>query len=114
MFKYCCTARSKKEEMPKLSYAMLAQVVGLTFGVFLAACVLSLPKAWAPVYVGWAMRPSNDRPVSHADATSSKVEKIIIIVSIGITIVALGWIRRQMNAAKPEVICARRKACQGK
>ncbi|KAF7328924.1 hypothetical protein MVEN_02522300 [Mycena venus] len=119
-FKYCCAARSKKEEKSKLSYALLAHVVrtgGFVVVLMIrysampphSACVLSLPKAWAPVYIGWAMRPSNDD-----NATSSKVEKIIMIVSIGITILALGWIRRQMNAAKPEVIHARRKARQGK
>ena len=47
--------------------------------------------------------------MQHIGATSSKVEKIIVIVSIGITIVALGWIRRQMNAAKLEVIYARQR-----
>ncbi|KAJ6558112.1 hypothetical protein B0H19DRAFT_1149963 [Mycena capillaripes] len=135
-FKYCCKARSKKEEKSKLSYALLAHVVrhggflvvlmirysaipphfatavfstvGLGFWVFLAACVLSLPKAFAPVYVGYTLRPSNDN-----NATSSKVEKIILIISIGITILALTWVRRQMNTAKPDVIYARRKARQG-
>ncbi|KAJ7471908.1 hypothetical protein FB451DRAFT_1367806 [Mycena latifolia] len=136
-FKFCCTARSKKTENSKLSYALLAHVVrtggfvvilmirysaipphfatavfstvGLTFGAFFAACVLSLPKAFAPVYIGYAMRPSNDD-----SASSNKIEKIVLIVGIGITVLAFGWIRRQMNAAKPEVIYARRKARQGK
>jgi hypothetical protein len=48
------------------------------------------------------------------NATSSKVEKIVMVLSIGVTIVALTWIRRQMSAAMPEVIYARRKARQGK
>ncbi|KAJ7912560.1 hypothetical protein B0H13DRAFT_2271558 [Mycena leptocephala] len=134
-FKFCCTARSKKEEKSKLSYALLAHVVrtggflvvliirysaipphfataifstvGLGFWVFLAACVLSLPKAFVPVYIGYALRPENDN-----NATSSKVEKIVMVLSIGVTIVALTWIRRQMSAAMPEVIYARQKARQ--
>ncbi|KAJ7675450.1 hypothetical protein B0H17DRAFT_945870, partial [Mycena rosella] len=87
-FKFCCSARSKKMEKSKLSYALLAHVVrtggfvvvlmirfsaipphfatailstvGMSFVVFFAACVLSLPKAFVPVYVGYAMKPSND------------------------------------------------------
>ncbi|KAJ7485180.1 hypothetical protein B0H11DRAFT_2018379 [Mycena galericulata] len=136
-FKFCCSARSKKMEKSNLSYDLLAYVVrtggflvvliirysaipphfatavfstvGLGFGVFIAAAVLSLPKAFVPVYVGYALRPSNDD-----SATSSKVEKIVLIISIGITLFALTWIRRQMNAAKPDVIYLRRKARQGK
>ncbi|KAJ6632602.1 hypothetical protein B0H10DRAFT_20386 [Mycena sp. CBHHK59/15] len=136
-FKLFCSARSAKTEKSKLSYALLAHVVrtggffvvliircsaipphfatavfstvGLSFWVFLAACVLSLPKALVPVYIGYTMRPSNDN-----SATSSKIEKIVLVVSIGISLFALTWIRRQMAAAKPDVIYARRKARQGK
>ncbi|KAJ7110860.1 hypothetical protein C8R44DRAFT_592637, partial [Mycena epipterygia] len=86
VFKTFCSGRSTKMEKSKLSYALLAHVVrmggflvvimirysaipphfatavfstvGLGFGVFIAACILSLPKAFVPVYVGYAMRPS--------------------------------------------------------
>ncbi|KAJ7641448.1 hypothetical protein FB45DRAFT_1053955 [Roridomyces roridus] len=136
-FKFCCTARSKGIEKSKLSFALLAHVVrkggflvvlvirysaipphfatavfstvGLGFGTFIAAAILSLPKTFVPVYIGWAMRPENDD-----NSTSSRVEKIILIISIGITIFALTWIRRQMSNAKEEVIYLRRKARQGK
>ncbi|KAJ7186823.1 hypothetical protein C8R46DRAFT_1058151 [Mycena filopes] len=135
-FKFCCTARSKKQENAKLSYALLAHVVrtggfivvlmirysaipphfataifstvGLGFGVFIAACVLSLPKAFVPVYIGYLLRPEND------SKNSKKIETIVLVISVGITVVALGWVRRQMAEATPDVVYARRKARQDK
>ncbi|KAJ6482036.1 hypothetical protein C8R47DRAFT_581856 [Mycena vitilis] len=135
VFKFCCTGRSKKEEKSKLSFALMAHVVrtggflvvimirysaipphfatavfatvGLEFWVFFAACVLSLPKAFAPVYIGWALRPENDN-----NSTSNKVEKIIMVISVLITLFAFRWIKAKMEGAKPDVIYARRKARQ--
>ncbi|KAJ7912559.1 hypothetical protein B0H13DRAFT_2475805 [Mycena leptocephala] len=135
-FKYCCTARGAKMEKSKLSYALLAHVVrqggflvvlvirfsaipphfatavfstvGISFWVFSAAAILSLPKTFVPVYVGYAMRPDND------NSSSAKVEHIVLAITLVITIGALTWIRRLQEAAKPEVIYARRKARQGK
>ncbi|KAJ7074647.1 hypothetical protein C8F01DRAFT_1274161 [Mycena amicta] len=132
VYRAACTARSKKMEKSSLSFALLAHVVreggflivliirysampphfataifstvGLSFVSFVAACVLSLPKAFAPVYIGWAMQPQNDT------SSSSKVEKIVLIASIGITVVALMFVRRKMEAAKQDVIYSRRKA----
>lgn len=34
--------------------------VGVPFGIFLAAAVLSVPKAIVPVYVGWTAKDEND------------------------------------------------------
>jgi hypothetical protein len=33
--------------------------VGVNFWLFLGAAVLSLPKAFVPVYVGYSMKPEN-------------------------------------------------------
>ncbi|KAJ6482035.1 hypothetical protein C8R47DRAFT_581857 [Mycena vitilis] len=82
--------------------------VGISFWIFCVAAVLSMPKTLVPVYVGYAMRPDND------NSSSTKVERIVLAISIVITIGALVWIRRLQEAAKPDVIYARRKARQGK
>ncbi|KAF8147777.1 hypothetical protein K438DRAFT_1734055 [Mycena galopus ATCC 62051] len=133
-FKYFCTARADKMEKSKLSYALLAHVVrqggflivlvvrysaipphfatvvfstaGISFPVFIAAAILSLPKAVVPVYIGYAM--------NHNSSTSTKVERIILAISLVITVGAMVWIRKLQTEAKPEVIYARRKARQGK
>ncbi|KAJ6510528.1 hypothetical protein C8R45DRAFT_891985, partial [Mycena sanguinolenta] len=133
-FKFFCTARVAKMERAKLSYALLAHVVrqggflvvlvirysaipphfataifstvGISFPIFIAAAILSLPKGVVPVYIGYAMKQNN--------STSTKVERIVLAISIVITIGALAWIRKLQEAAKPEVIYARRKARQGK
>jgi hypothetical protein len=34
--------------------------VGVPFGMFLAAAILSVPKTFVPVYVGWTAKPEND------------------------------------------------------
>jgi hypothetical protein len=34
--------------------------VGVPFGIFLAAAILSVPKTFVPVYVGWTAKPEND------------------------------------------------------
>ncbi|KAJ7475110.1 hypothetical protein B0H11DRAFT_2413121 [Mycena galericulata] len=135
-FKMFCTARSEKMQKAKLSYDLMAHTVrkggflvvlvirysaipphfatavfatvGISFPVFLGAAILSLPKALVPVYVGYTYKPGNET------GTSNKIEKIVLVVGILITIVAMGWIHKQEEAAKPEVIYARRKARQGK
>ncbi|KAJ6631535.1 hypothetical protein B0H10DRAFT_1938399 [Mycena sp. CBHHK59/15] len=137
VFKYACTARGNKMEAKDLSYGLLAHIVrnggflvvlvirysaipphfatvvfstvGITFWVFLAAAVLSLPKQFIPVYVGYALKPENS-----GNTTSEKVEKVVLVLSIGVTIAALIWIRRKMAAAKVDFVYARRKARQGK
>ncbi|KAJ7358400.1 hypothetical protein DFH08DRAFT_848384 [Mycena albidolilacea] len=133
-FKYFCTTRASKMENSKLSYALLAHVVrqggflvvlvirysaipshfatvvfatvGISFPVFLGAAILSLPEAFLPVYVGYAMKNNS--------STSSTVKNIILAITLVITVGALIWIRKLQEKAKPEVINARRKARQGK
>ncbi|KAJ7640481.1 hypothetical protein DFH06DRAFT_1216132 [Mycena polygramma] len=136
VFRTLCTARGEKMEKTNLSYGLLAHVVrqggfwvvlvirysaipphfatavfstvGISFWIFCVAAVLSMPKTLVPVYVGYAMRPDND------NSSSTRVEHIVLAISIVITIGALVWIRRLQEAAKPDVIYARRKARQGK
>ncbi|KAJ7334853.1 hypothetical protein DFH08DRAFT_1083387 [Mycena albidolilacea] len=137
VFKYACSVRGSKMEAKDLSYGMLAHVtrtggfliilvirysaipphfatavfstVGVNFWLFLGAAVLSLPKAFVPVYVGYAMKPEN------ADDThAEKIEKIVLIATILVTLISYAWIKRQMKAAKEDFIYLRRKARQGK
>ncbi|KAJ7471424.1 hypothetical protein B0H11DRAFT_2433321 [Mycena galericulata] len=133
-FKYGCTARAGKIEAKNLDYGLLAHVVrhggflviiiirysavpphfatvvfstvGVSFWIFLAAAVLSLPKQFVPVYVGYVMQPGNN------NKTSTTIENIVLVSGIIITVVAYMWIQRQMKAARPEFIYARRKARQ--
>ncbi|KAJ6589000.1 hypothetical protein B0H19DRAFT_1102407 [Mycena capillaripes] len=134
-FKYACSARGAKIEAKNIDYGLLAYVVrnggfgviliirystipshfattvfstvGISFWVFLAAAVLSLPTFFLPVYVGYVMKPSVED-----DGTSKTVENVVLAVSIVVTIVAYVWIQRRIKAAKPGFIYARRKARQ--
>ncbi|KAJ7700370.1 hypothetical protein B0H17DRAFT_1047094 [Mycena rosella] len=136
-FKYACTARSEKLEAKELSYGLLAHVVrqggflmvliirfsaipphlattvfatvGISFWTFLAAALLSLPKQLTSVYVGYGFKPSQKD-----NKTTNTVEKIVLVAGILVTIAAYVWVNRQMQAAKPDFIYARRKARQGK
>ncbi|KAJ6510539.1 hypothetical protein C8R45DRAFT_1088698 [Mycena sanguinolenta] len=137
VFKNACSVRGGKMEQKDISYGLLAHVVrqggflvvlvirwsafpphfatalfstvGLDFWIFLAAAVLSLPKSFVPVYVGYAMKPENTN-----NTTAEKVEKIVLVLTILITIASYKWIQRQMEAAKGDFIYLRRKARQAK
>ncbi|KAJ7074556.1 hypothetical protein C8F01DRAFT_29684 [Mycena amicta] len=137
VFKNACSARGAKMEQKDISYGLLGYVVrkggflvvlvvrfsaipphfatavfstvGISFAIFVGAAILSLPKALVPVYIGWALRPENE-----GNTTSAKVEKIVLGISIVITVVAYIWINRKLKAAREEYIYSRRKARQGK
>ncbi|KAJ7902817.1 hypothetical protein B0H14DRAFT_3851744 [Mycena olivaceomarginata] len=114
VFKYACSVRGSKMEAKDLAIpphfaTAVFSTVGVNFWLFLGAAVLSLPKAFVPVYVGYSMKPEN------ADNThAEKIEKIILIATILVTLISYAWIKRQMKAAKEDFIYLRRKARQGK
>ncbi|KAJ7151883.1 hypothetical protein C8R43DRAFT_1127517 [Mycena crocata] len=136
-FKYACTTRFQKIEEKDISYGLLAHVVrkggflvvliiryssipphfatvvfstvGVPFFTFGAAAILSLPKQFAPVYIGYSMKPENEH-----DSTSKTVNTVVLVVTIIVTLVAFKWIDRTMKAARPEYIYSRRKARQAK
>ncbi|KAJ7629501.1 hypothetical protein DFH06DRAFT_1441602 [Mycena polygramma] len=136
-FKYACSVRGKKMENKDISYGLLAHIirnggflivlvirysaipphfatsifstVGISFPIFLGAALLSLPKAFVPVYVGYALKPEKA-----GNTQSERIEKIVLVTGVLITIVAFGWIKRQMKAAREEYIYLRRKARQAK
>ncbi|KAF8147749.1 hypothetical protein K438DRAFT_458162 [Mycena galopus ATCC 62051] len=135
VFKYACSVRGGKMEAKSLSYGILAHIVrnggflivlvvrysaipphfatvvfstvGISYWIFLAAAVLSLPKSFVPVYVGYALKPENA-----GNTTAERIEKIVLVVTILITIAAYTWIKRQMEAAKGDFIYLRRKVRQ--
>ncbi|KAF7293232.1 hypothetical protein HMN09_01201400 [Mycena chlorophos] len=135
VFKSACSARGAKMEQKDLSYGVLAHVVreggflvvlvvrysaipphfattvfstvGISFGVFIGAAILSLPKALVPVYIGWALRPENS-----GNKTSNIIEKAVLVASIIVTIVAYRWINKKMEDAKEAFVYSRRKARQ--
>ncbi|KAF8205304.1 hypothetical protein K438DRAFT_1715711 [Mycena galopus ATCC 62051] len=135
VFKYFCARRGRRLELTSLPYGSLAHIIregafgglpiavmvryssfpahfttavlstcGLPFYTFLAAAVLSLPKQLALVYVGVALSTDSSR--------SSKIQKIVIAVTVVITVLAMLYIRRRMVQARPAVVYARRKARQ--
>ncbi|KAJ7115541.1 hypothetical protein C8R43DRAFT_1038746 [Mycena crocata] len=131
-FKFCCGARGKKLELSSMPYGSLAHVVregglviaiivrysslpahfttavfatcGMPFWIFLVAAVVSLPKQLVVVYIGVAFNSS--------DSTSNKVQKIVIAVTVVITVIAMVYIRQLSIKARPQVVYARRKARQ--
>ncbi|KAF7336233.1 hypothetical protein MVEN_02171200 [Mycena venus] len=137
VFKYACSARGRKLEEKNIEYGALAHVVrqggfwivlvmrysaipahlatpifstvGVPFPVFLVAAILSVPKSFVPVYVGWAAKPEND-----GNTTAKIVSKVVLGVALCITIGALWWVNRKMKQAKEEFIYSRRKARQAK
>jgi uncharacterized membrane protein YdjX (TVP38/TMEM64 family) len=131
-FKYCCRARGEKLERTKLSYACLARVIreggfkialiarlslipghfttalfstcGMGIITFSIAALLSSPKQFVTVYLGVILDSGN---------TSTK-SKIISDAVVGVTCLVTGlamwYIVRKMNEAKPAVIYDKRKA----
>jgi len=138
-FKYCCRARGEKLEKTKITYACLAKVVrdggfkialiarlsaipghfttaifstcGMNIFVFILAALLSMPKQFITVYLGVILRES----ATGGESNQSKIiSDVVVAVTILITIAAMWYILRLMNAVKPQVIYERRKARQAK
>ncbi|KAJ7483588.1 hypothetical protein FB451DRAFT_1235048 [Mycena latifolia] len=131
-FRLCCRARGEKLELTSMPYGTLAQVVregglliavvvrysafpahfttavfstcGMPFWVFLVAAVVSLPKQLAVVYIGVALASS--------DSKSNKIQKIVLAVTIVISVAVVIYVRRLMVTARPAVVYKRRKARQ--
>ncbi|KAF9267179.1 hypothetical protein L218DRAFT_856319, partial [Marasmius fiardii PR-910] len=135
-FKYCCTARGEKLEKTKMSYACLAKVVrdggfkvalivrlsaipghfttavfaacGMNIFVFSLAAILSMPKQLITVYLGVIMAGEE------GDNKSKIISRVVLSITILITVAAGWYILRAMNKVKPDVIYQRRKARQAK
>ncbi|KAF8151755.1 hypothetical protein B0H34DRAFT_755977 [Crassisporium funariophilum] len=138
-FKYCCRARGEKMEKTKIWYACLARVVreggfkialiarlsaipghfttgvfstcGMGIFVFSIAAILSLPKQFITVYLGVILAQSNS---GVEDKKSRIISDVVLAITFIITIVAMWYIFRLMDQAKPQVIYQRRKARQAK
>ncbi|KAJ7233716.1 hypothetical protein B0H12DRAFT_1143491 [Mycena haematopus] len=134
-FKYACAARGAKLENKNLDYGLLAHVartgsfrviliirysaipphfatsvfstVGISFWIFLAAAILSLPKGLVPVFVGYVMQPT-----VQDTGTVKVVENVVLVLGIVVTIVAYIWIQRRIKEETPAFVHARRKARQ--
>ncbi|KAJ7038589.1 hypothetical protein C8F04DRAFT_1088750 [Mycena alexandri] len=134
IFRLCLGRRAKKWELTNIGYGTLSYIIrdggllipivvrysslpshfttaifatcGIPFGIFLVAAIVSLPKQVALVYIGVALGQNTK--------TSNRVQRIVIGVTVVITVVAMVYIRRMMAQARPAVIYARRKARQAK
>jgi hypothetical protein len=100
---------------------------GMTLPVFIIAAVLSLPKQFATVYLGYALyqaggracpRPSPPIPTADARTEQSKtgraVQYTVIAVTALITILALRYIRMRQAAVREDVVYERRKRRQAR
>ncbi|KAF9476136.1 hypothetical protein BDN70DRAFT_882777 [Pholiota conissans] len=140
-FKYCCRARGVKMEKNKMWYACLARVIrdggfkialiarlsaipghfttaifstcGMGIIVFSLAAILSLPKQFITVYLG-VILDSSSSSNAPKDTKSKIISDSVIGVTFLITVLAVWYLYRQMNKAKPLVIYDRRKARQAK
>ncbi|KAH9926529.1 snare associated Golgi protein-domain-containing protein [Amylocystis lapponica] len=138
-FKYCCAARGEKLERTDIRYGCLARVVrdggfkiaiiarysaipghfttavfstcGMSVWTFAVAAFLSLPKQFLTVYLGVALEDSESGQSSTKDTI---IKDTVIGLTTVVTIVAMWYIYKQMNAVKPQVIYERRKARQAK
>ncbi|KAF9072462.1 hypothetical protein BDP27DRAFT_1445699 [Rhodocollybia butyracea] len=136
-FKYCCGARARKYEQKTISYACLSKLVreggfkiaviarfsiipphvttaifssaGMSFFTFLAAAIVTLPKQFSTVFLGFLF-------AQEEKGTETKLEKILniaVTVVFGVvTYFAMKYISKRTAEVKPEVIYARRKARQ--
>ncbi|KAJ7719619.1 hypothetical protein DFH07DRAFT_761052, partial [Mycena maculata] len=135
-FKFCCGARGERLELSNMQYGFLAHVVregglkitivnrystipphfttavfstcGLPFWKFLIAAVVSLPKQLVIVFIGVSLDDGG-----FCDSIN-KVQKIVLAVTIVVTVLAFIYIRRLMMAARPGVVYSQRKARQAK
>ena len=80
---------------------------GMSVWTFIISAFLSLPKQFITVYLGVALEQSD----KGGGSTSDKIIKdVVLAVTVIITFLAMWYIYRLMNQAKPDVIYARRKA----
>ncbi|KAL0948375.1 hypothetical protein HGRIS_010957 [Hohenbuehelia grisea] len=138
-FKYCCRSRGEKLERTKIGYACLAKVVrdggfrialiarlsaipghfttavfsacGMGIFVFSLAAILSMPKQFITVYLGVILEQSES---GTTDKKSQIISRVVLAITVLITVAAMWYILRQMNKVKPEIIYAKRKARQAK
>ncbi|KAJ8488330.1 hypothetical protein ONZ51_g3637 [Trametes cubensis] len=135
-FRWCCTARGKKFERDRLTYALYAQVTregglvvpavmrlsfipshfltaifstcGMNVWVFLVAATLSLPKQLATVFIGAAQSDGKDTPVTRA------IKAVVVLATTVMTYLAMRYINRKVDEVKVRVVYARRKARQAR
>lgn len=136
-FRYCCQARSEKIKSKSIQYAALSRVIqdggvkvaivarysvipehivtaifatcGMSLRTFIISAISSMPKQFINVYIGVTFEST----ANGADGGKSKlITTIVTIVTIAITIFAMRYITGKVNAVKPDVIYARRKARQ--
>ncbi|KAJ7617118.1 hypothetical protein FB45DRAFT_1104266 [Roridomyces roridus] len=81
-------------------------VVGVPFGVFLIAAVLSLPRHLVTVYIGYSFQSSTQ--------LSRILGNVFPFVLVFIAFAAYWWVNKLQNAQKEEYIYFRRKARQAK
>lgn len=135
-FRLCCRARGEKLEKTNLRYGLLSAVVrqggfrvavmarlsaipphfttlifsvtGMNVFVFLAAAIISLPRQFSTVYFG-VLAANNSGQTSKGQRIASGV---VIAGTIIITILAMRYMNRKIDEAKPAFLRSRQKARQ--
>ncbi|RDX41842.1 hypothetical protein OH76DRAFT_1489163 [Lentinus brumalis] len=88
---------------------------GLGMWTFLIAAFAALPKQLATVYLGVAQTsgaPTDENGNTSPTKTTKIIKIVVITLTVVITIVAMRFLNRKIDAVKHRVIYARRKARQ--
>lgn len=79
---------------------------GMGFMPFLLAAICSLPKQFVSVYIGVIIQQSG----SDANKSQHIASDVFAAVLVVLTILALGYLNRQLARVKPQVMLERRRA----
>ncbi|CDO74538.1 hypothetical protein BN946_scf184641.g4 [Trametes cinnabarina] len=135
-FRWCCTARWKKIEEKRLTYALYAEVVrrgglvvptvmrltfipghlltaifstcGMSIWMFFGAAVISLPKQLAIVYIGSVQGSGGNTPVTSA------IKAVVVLATVAMTYLAMRYVNAKVDQVKADVVYARRKRRQAR
>ncbi|KAF5344926.1 hypothetical protein D9758_011540 [Tetrapyrgos nigripes] len=137
VFRYIFFKKLKQRQTKNIAYACLVKVIqeggfwialliryslipahisttifafcGMSSLSFLASAILSLPKQFVVVYLGWSLGQSTDGESNH---TEKIVNIVVIVVGSVVGFVAIRYVNRRINQVKPRVVYERRKARQ--
>lgn len=134
-FKHFCQARGDKLQKDSIMYAALCKVIrergfkvalvarysaipghlttaifsvcGIGIFTYMLAALLSLPKQFITVYIGVMLESDQN---SSGASTSKVIGDVVGAITLLVTVVAMWYINKAVNDAKPQVIQERQKS----
>lgn len=88
---------------PHFSTGLFA-ACGVSFWIYLAAAVLSLPKQFATVYLGVVAAQK------HETKWNKLLSVVVIVVTSAVTLIAMHWLFKKMDHVRPLVIAEKHNA----